>query len=92
MINEYGIANKRGMTKKLWNRFARKFKKKETVKNTKRDYMMLQIWERIHDVDQYRALYDFMENQDVGTDCYEADLAIFREQKTSNLRCAMDGD
>ena len=62
------------------------------VRDTKRDYAVQEFWKRVQDQMAAIALCRFMERHDVDTDAIDEDVAIFREEKMSNLVEGMGGD
>ena len=54
---------------------------------------MLQfVWDRVRNGMVMDALYEFVESQDVDTDCIEDEMEIFEEEKKCNLLDALRGD
>merc|ERR1712113_319263 len=61
-------------------------------KKTKRDSVLQFVWDRVRNEMVMDALYEFVESQDVDTDCIEDEMEIFKEEKRCNLLDALRGD
>ena len=61
-------------------------------RDTKRDYVVQLIWRRLQDEMAWRALCQFVDKQDIDSDCIDDDMELFGDEKTSILHEALQVD